>query len=303
MWRPELTDDQQLLSLFDPIPDSALYGYKLPLEKLKTELAKFGLTPNQCKIYIFLGKYGSKTAPDVSRALKIQRTEAYQILNILESKGIVSATFNHPIRFSAVPLDRAIWTLVNTEKARLKTLETEKNELVDLWNKIPEFKIDTSEVIGDDKFQMLKGTNPIAGKINEMIANAQKSFLILGSEKHFMRLYHSDALENLYNSKVDIRLLTSCSENGMHIFRGVDLTKIKMMPDEIKNLCFIVKDNDELLLFMRDEQQSSQDMMAMWTDSVAMTYTISLLFNHIWESSKSSYLFSKACTVKYKRQA
>ena len=285
------------------MPDSTLYDYKSPLDKLKAELSKFGLTPNQCKVYIFLGKYGSKTAPDVSRALKIQRTEAYQILSALQSKGIVSATFNHPIRFSAVPLDRAIWTLVNSEKARLKTLETEKNELVNLWNKIPEFKMNASEMTEDDRFQILKGTNPISSKINEMIASAQENFFILGSEKHFMRLYHSDTLERLYNSKVDIKLLTSCSENGMHIFRGVDPTKIKAMPDGIKNLCFIVKDDNELLLFMRDEQQFSQDMMAMWTDSAAMIYTISLLFNHIWESSKSSYLFSKARTVKYKYQA
>ena len=285
------------------MPDSTLYDYKMPLDKLKTQLSKFGLTPNQCKVYIFLGKYGSKTAPDVSRALKIQRTEAYQILSVLESKGIVSATFNHPIRFSAAPFDRAIWTLVNSEKARLKTLETEKNELVNLWNKIPEFKIDASEMTQDDRFQMLKGTNPISSKINEMISSAQKNFLILGSEKHFMRLYHSDTLERLYNSKVDIKLLTSCSENGMHIFRDVDPTKIKTMPDGIKNLCFIVKDDNELLLFTRDEQQFPQDMMAMWTDSATMIYTISLLFNHIWESSKSSYLFSKARTVKYKCQA
>ena len=177
-----------------------------------------------------------------------------------------------------------------------------KNELVDLWNKIPDFKIDASEIIQDDRFQILKGTSPIAGKINEMIASAQKNILVLGSEKYLMRLYHSDSLEHLYNSKVDIKLLTSCSENEMHIFKGVDPAKIKMMPDGIKNLCFIVKDDNELLLFMRDEQQFSQDMMAMWTDSAAMIYTISLLFNHIWESSKSSYMFSKARMVKFKYQ-
>jgi len=303
MWRSKLTDDQQLLSIFDPLPDSALYDYKMPLDKLKAEMSKFGLSPNQCKVYIFLGKYGSKTAPDVSKALKIQRTESYQILSTLQNKGIVSATFNHPIRFSAVPLDSAIWTLVNAEKARLQTLETEKNELVALWNKIPEFKIDASEIIQDDRFQILKGTNQIAGKINEMIVSAQKNILVLGSERYFMRLYRSDSLKHLYNSKVDMKLLTSCSENVMHIFKGVDPAKIKAMPDGIKNLCFIVIDDNELLLFMRDEQQFSQNMMAMWTDSAAMIYTISLLFNHIWGSSKSSYLFSKAHAVKYKCQA
>ena len=298
-----MNDTPQLLSLFDPIPDSKLYDYKFPLDKLKAELSKFGLTPNQCKVYIFLGKYGSRTAPEVSKALRIQRTEAYQILTDLQNKGIVSATFDHPSRFLAMPIDSAIWALVNAEKERLKILETEKNELVDLWSRIPDFKIDTNEITDQAKFQILKGTNRIAGKINEMIATAQKNFLILGSEKYFMRLYHSDSLEHLSNSKVDIKLLTSCSENVMHIFREVDLTRIKKMPDGIKNLCFIVKDDNELLLFMRDEGQSAQEMMAMWTDSASMVYTISLLFNHIWESSKSTFLFSKARTVTLKCKA
>lgn len=283
-----MKDDQQLISIFDCMPDSKLYDYKVLIERFKSELSKFGLTPNQSKIYIFLSKYGSKTAPEVCKALKIQRTETYQLLSTLQHKGVVSASFNHPIRFTAIPLETAMWSLVNAEKERLKTLETQKEELVDLWNKIPDFKIDTNVIKPDEQFQVLKGTNQIAGKVNRMIKSTTKNLLILGSEKYFARLYHSDSLAHC-NSKIDINLLTSCSEKTMYIFEGLSKTKIRKMPDRIEeNLCFIVKDNNEVLSFVGNDANSSHDMMAMWTNSSSMLYTMTLLFNYIWSSSKTA---------------
>ena len=172
-----MKDEQQLVSIFDCTPDSKLYDYKLLFDKLKSELSKFGLTPNQSKIYIFLSKYGSKTAPEVCKALKIQRTETYQLLNTLQHKGVVSASFDHPIRFAAIPLETAMLSMVNAEKERLKSLETQKHDLVDLWNKIPDFKMDTNDIKQDEQFQVLKGTNQIASKVNRMIESTAKNLL------------------------------------------------------------------------------------------------------------------------------
>ncbi len=282
-----MKDDQQLISIFDCMPDSKLYDYKLLLDKLRSELSKFGLTPNQSKVYIFLSKYGSKTAPEVCKALKIQRTETYQLLTTLQNKGVVSASFDHPIRFTAIPLEPAMLSLVNAEKERLRSLETQKHELVDLWNKIPDFKINAHDIKPDEQFQVLKGTNQIAGKVNRMIESTKESLLILGSEKYFGRLYHSDSLAHS-NSKTEIKLLTSCSKNMMYIFEELSKAKIRKMPDGVdESLCFIVKDNDEVLSFVRNDSNSSQDMMVMWTNSGSMVYTMSLLFNYIWSSSKT----------------
>ena len=234
-----------------------------------------------------MSKYGSKTAPEVCKALKIQRTETYHLLNTLQNKGVVSASFDHPIRFTAIPLETAMLSLVSAEKERLKSLETQKHDLVDLWNKIPDFKMDKNEIRQDEQFQVLKGTNQIAGKINRMIEGTKESLLILGSGKYFGRLYHSDSLAHA-NSKIDIKLLTSCSKNTMYIFEELSKAKIRKTPDGVaESLCFIVKDNDEVLSFVRNDANSSQDMMAMWTNSSSMVYTMTLLFNYIWSSSKS----------------
>src|SRR5579863_8239319 len=135
----EMKSDENSASIFDADSSSVIYEQKITYDKLKNELAKFGLTSNQSKVYIFLGKYGSKTAPDVCKALKLPRTETYHLLTTLQNKGIVSATFQHPIKFSAEPLNKAMWILVNAEKERVNTLERKERVIVELWASIPEF--------------------------------------------------------------------------------------------------------------------------------------------------------------------
>jgi len=280
----------QELSIFETTPDSKMYDYRLSLDQVKEALYKYGLTANQSKVYIFLGKYGSKTAPEVCKALRLPRTETYHLLTTLQNKGIVSATFQHPIKFSALPLNKAVWVLVNAEKERVKVLESQEAELVKLWDNIPDFQAKEEKTV-ENKFQMLQGTNQIHSKINEMINSAKKEFMVLGSEKDFLKFYHSDFLAPLENSEVDLKLLTSSSDRTMYIFDEVDRTKVKRMPGGIKdNLCFIIKDDDELMFFMKNASQSDPQLVAMWTDSNSMIHSMKLLFGCIWDKSKNVHL-------------
>jgi HTH-type transcriptional regulator, sugar sensing transcriptional regulator len=59
------------------------------------------------------------------------------------------------------------------------------------------------------------------------------------------------------------------------------------MPQKIKeDLCFIIKDDDEVILFIKKSNETSQNMLAMWTNSYSMTYTLKLLFSYIWSNSR-----------------
>lgn len=63
----EMRNDESSASIFDADSSSVIYEQKITCDKLKNELAKFGLTSNQSKVYIYLGKYGSKTLPKYAR--------------------------------------------------------------------------------------------------------------------------------------------------------------------------------------------------------------------------------------------
>ncbi len=279
---------EKTISLFDAESGSSLGEYKSHLEQVQHQLAKYGLTGNQSKVYIFLGKYGAKTAPEVCKALKLPRTETYHLLSALQNKGIVSATFQHPIKFTALSLDKAIWILVNSEKERVRSLEKMEGELSELWSNIPTFNSVPKD--DEEKYQMLKGTNQIHSKITEMTDGFSEELLLLGSEKDFLRLYHADFLEPFVKSKQKFRILSSCSSKTIYIFDDLERKNIKSMSKEVQdNLCYVLKDNSELLFFTKNAN-TSKEPFAMWTDSPALVYSMKLLFESLWKVSKNIHL-------------
>ena len=287
--RTTMKDEEIQITIFDSPSNSDMHEHKMSIDRLQDELSKFGLTSNQGKVYIFLGKYGSKTAPEVCKALKLPRTETYHLLTTLQNKGMVSATFQHPIKFSATPLNKAIWSLVNAEKERVNTLEKQEQNIVKLWNTIPEFN--TIPEQKEEKFQMLQGSNQIHSKIKEMVENTKNEFVVLGSEKDFLKFYHSNFFESLDNSKIDLKLLTSSSEKVMYIFDDINRNKVKKMPDGIReDLCFITRDDEELIFFIKNASKDAQQMTAVWTDSTSMIYSMKTLFASIWSKSKNIHL-------------
>lgn len=275
-------------TIFDSSSGSSLHDYKISADELKEELSKFDLTDNQSKVYIFLGKYGSKTAPEVCRALKIARTETYQLLSALQKKGIVLATFGHPIKFSALKLNKAVKTLVNAEKERVKSLEKKEERITQLWDSIPEFLKEKTED-PENRFQMLEGANPINAKLNEMVSEAKTEIIVMGSEKDYLRLYHSDFLDNITNKKCKSKIITSCTDKTMYIFENIDKKQIKCMPDNLKDeICFIMKDDEEMIFFTKKDGQTLQSISAMWTDSKPLMYSMRLLFEFVWSTSKQA---------------
>lgn len=281
-----MTQEMTNSSISETISNIQPSEHEALFDKIKNELLKFGLTSNQSKVFLFLEKYGASTATQVSKALKVPRTETYHLLTNLQNRGIVSASFQHPIKFSGLSLDKAIDVLINAEKERVKNLENKEKDIVALWKTIPGFGINREE-INDGKFQMLQGLNQMTGKITEMLVSAKKSILILATEKDFMKFYHAGFLELIRDSKVDVQLVSSSSNKTEYIFSGSLKNKVKRMPIKIKeDLCFIIKDDDEVILFMKKANETSQNMLAMWTDSSSMTYTLKLLFTYIWSNSR-----------------
>ncbi|NHI02846.1 hypothetical protein DYY67_2121 [Candidatus Nitrosotalea sp. TS] len=94
-------------------------------------------------------------------------------------------------------------------------------------------------------------------------------------------------MERIEDSQAESQLISSSSKNTPYVFKGKLKAKAKKMPLKIKEeMCFIIKDDDELLLFMASPSKPSHDVFAMWTDSLSMVYTLKLLFSYIWSNSR-----------------
>lgn len=283
-------DAESQIRIFTADEDSSLYEYKIKLEKIKKEMIKFGLTHNQAKIYIYLGKYGAKTAPEVVKSLGMPRTETYFILNTLQSKGIVTAEFSSPTRYVALPIEQAISTLINTEKENLNILAKQEKSVTEMWKEIPTFAIETTE-LKQDRLQTMEGTGQIYSKIKDMIKTAREQIIVFGSEKDISRFYHSEIIEMMFNQPlIDARIIISPALKIPDFLSEFDKKKIKVMSDEENdNQCFVIKDRDEIMLFLRNATHPSHNVFAMWSDSKSLNEPLLRLFEYSWERSHVCY--------------
>jgi sugar-specific transcriptional regulator TrmB len=261
-------------------PRISLDNIEKSLGEIQSNLEKFGLTANQSKIYLFLGKNGTKTATEVFQALKLPRTETYQILSSLQSKGIVSAIIGHPVKFTAIEISDVISSIINYEKQKIKKLEKQKAELIELWQTVP---VGNNKKIDEEKFQILQGENRINSKINEMINDSHSEVRVIGNEKDFANFYHTDILENI--AKINnCKILTASTQKTKYMYEDIKKINMRKIPESVKdNLCFIIK-NNEVLFYMNNKSQ--KEVTAMWTNSNSMSYSKKLLFDELWGKSK-----------------
>ncbi len=168
--------------------------YSKQLTTIEETLSRFGLLKNEIKVYLHLARAGEKKAGEIAEAISLHRTETYRILRDLEKKGIVFSIFEKPLKFTAVPLDKAIDLLVDAQKIQIRLLEQEKTNLVELWQSMPQPKVtDTKK----EMFQMLEGEQQVLMKANELLERTEKEFQVFASADYLSQLYYSDFSDKL----------------------------------------------------------------------------------------------------------
>jgi len=263
--------------------EEGMFQTENPIHELSRMLVRYDLTPNQAKVYLFLSKIGIKTASDISKSLKIPRTETYHLLSTLQQKGIIFSVFGKPTKFNAVGLEESLEILVNNEKNRINELEAGKKSLIKLWNIIPKYGEEDNKD-QENKFQSLQGRNSILVKLEQMIKESKENILVLGTEADFKRFYFTEFTDLLNKTKSNLRILTDHDSDKHHIFESVEPKKVKIIEDKNReDFCFIIKDDSEVIFFISNNQV--KDMLAVWTDSQAFVTTLRSLFSLMWKKS------------------
>lgn len=280
--------NENQITLFDNDSDTELYKHKLTLERIKNELINFGLTSNQSKVFIYLGKYGSKTASEISKALQLPRTETYHLVNSLQNLGLVTAELAHPTKYSAMEMKQAIETLVKQEQQRINHLAGKEASLSELWKQIPFFVVETDES-KSEKMQLLHGMGPITNKIKEMTDGSIESFKIYGSITDVLRFYHSDVFDWIEESSSDLQMVISPIGKTPEFISELDQKKIRAITSNSDNKCFMINDAKEVLIFMRNATHPTRQTFAWWSDSETLVDMMTSLFDLSWERGETLY--------------
>ncbi len=82
--------------------------FKVPHKyaEVKTKLLE-SLNPLEVDIYILLLENDARRITEIASMIGFDRTETYHLVSALQNKGLVTATFKHPIKFAAVPIGKA----------------------------------------------------------------------------------------------------------------------------------------------------------------------------------------------------
>jgi sugar-specific transcriptional regulator TrmB len=257
------------------------------LGTIEETLSRFGLLKNEIRVYLYLARAGEKKAGEIAEAIALHRTETYRILRDLEKKGIVFSIFEKPLKFTAVSLDKAIDLLVDAQKIKIKLLEQEKPSLVELWQSMPQPKVEASK---KELFQMLEGEQQVLMKANELLEKTKDSFQIYASADYLSELYYNDFSDKLKSqaNKVDVTVLTDTSVKSAYF-----LGQMKWLSDQnrVSNSeslpCFMISDSKEILIAFHekdgdcDEVKKKFRTAAIWTNYNALVNTLEVLFTKL----------------------
>jgi sugar-specific transcriptional regulator TrmB len=270
------------------------------LSTIEETLSRFGLLKNEIKVYLYLARNGEKKAGEIAAAISLHRTETYRILRELEKKGMLFSIFGKPLKFIPVSLDKAIDLLVDAQKMRINMLEKEKTNLLELWQSIPQTKVETKK---KELFQTLEGEQQVVLKAIELLEKAEKEFHVYAPDEYLAQLYYGDFTDKLKNrrSKIEVSLLTGASPKSNYFLEQMEWPCIKQCEVEAQNLpCFMISDKKELLMVFH-EAGASKEMgekkkfktVAIWTNYDAFVSTLQTLFSKmLWKSDRSECGFN-----------
>jgi sugar-specific transcriptional regulator TrmB len=102
---------------------------------LKT-LEGFGLSRMDAEVYVYLAKKGPKKGRDLANALQVTKQQLYPSLKNLKNKGIVTASLERPVLFSAVAFEKVVELLIKIKVEQAKAIEETREELLSNWRDI-----------------------------------------------------------------------------------------------------------------------------------------------------------------------
>jgi HTH-type transcriptional regulator, sugar sensing transcriptional regulator len=292
-------NNSDLIKVYDEKSDMMKFvkrdkGFNRQLVTIEETLSRFGLLKNEIKVYLYLARAGEKKAGEIAEAISLHRTETYRILRDLEKKGILFSVFEKPLKFTAVPLDKAIDLLVDAQKMKIKLLEKEKANLVELWSSMPQPKMEKAK---KELFQMLEGEQQVVLKADELLDRTEREFQIFAPDDYLSQLYYSDFTDKLKKKQdtLDITLLTENSPKSLFFIEQMQWPKDKYGLVHAQSLpCFMISDRKELLIAFHENDVSNESgdkkkfkTAAIWTNYSAFIWTLQMLFTKLFSPDKT----------------
>jgi sugar-specific transcriptional regulator TrmB len=258
-------------------------------------LKNFGLTETETEVYVFLAKHGILKCADVSRQMKKDRAQSMRILKSLQSKGLVEATLESPIRYTPVPFEQIIDLSIKAKRDEAAQIEKQRSELLSYWNKTG----NRSALPPSERFFVIEDENKIFAKIIKMVGATRKRLSSVCTVEGLVRASHFGLFESIsdhpLNSTINFRFLTEVTNSNLttvtSLLRGPLKTNVNLKgrnPDLGLRLFprMVIRDNEEIILFIKPRtREEKSDDLCLWTNCEDLVQSFSAVFEDLWSNA------------------
>jgi len=269
----------------------------LSQEKVLKTLESLGFAHADAQIYVLLGRKGPQKARGIANFLKMPKQTLYSAIKNLQAKGIVTATLDHPAKFSAVPFERVLDVFVKAKLDEAQRMEQDKKNILIDWHSITLDEATEHSA----KFTVLKGKNYIYPKLKQMVKEAKEQLSIIFPVPDLLQAERfgllDDAFSHASKTKVKVRFLTEMSAENLKVIRHLIERKINAKSSfEARapelglkmSLRMLIKDGSEASFFINQETDQSNldaDELCLWTNSKTIANSFQTVFEDLWQNS------------------
>jgi predicted DNA-binding transcriptional regulator len=267
------------------------------------ELMNLGLSLNQARIYLFLGKQGQACAiKDISRNTGLHSQDIYRIVNELEGKGLVTKEMCNPLKARAVELEKALSVLIYLEKKEsLKRIQTLKRTAKDLSQTIKS-KQREAQTQAETSFNLFSTKKPYMTAAASSLNQARKRYWVAQLVDRFIspETAYKPFVKRLSNRKVDIKFLLLSREERNKKHLEACLREMKAWKSNFEIKCvdsFLYKSgvaiiDDEVWIGIEPAITTSFGSCLRTNDPTFLNAAVSV-FMRAWNNPQTELLLSK----------
>jgi len=265
------------------------------------KLVQFGFTVNQAKIYWSIVQSGITCVGKISEVTRLHRQDIYKTLPKLEKKGLIAKTITTPIMIEALPLEKALGSLVSAEEEkanqRIALLKAYLKEIVDNVKTQKKQRATPEE---ETHFTMLETDAQITNASDFLFENTKKECILVTNTQLITRRmsHYREQLRKLANKGVKIRVLVE--DNADEKSTNKIIRELKPYKENFeaklihrkRSTPYRICDNQEL--FIRRKKVTESGVPAiLWTNGRSIVEFYKENFEEDWKSLRTITIYPK----------
>jgi sugar-specific transcriptional regulator TrmB len=264
-------------------------------ENLKNVLKDFGLTDSEVEVYLFISKHGALSGSDVAHLIRKDKAQVFRTLKNLQTKGLVEATLEVPMRFAPVAFEKVLELTIKAKKDEAARIESTKEQLLDYWKGLNRKSLDVSL----EKFVVIEGRHKVYSKISQMVAEAKNQLSAVLTVSGLLRAEQFGTFDTSTNESrhaIQFRLLTELSSQNAGAVKSLlkSVTKrgfnFKRKNPDLGLSVFprmVIRDNEEAVFFItqRTSLSAEEDNLCLWTNCRDLVQAFTCVFEDLWQKA------------------